>query len=392
MHDAASSYWPVRVAGHDWRIFVESAPFIQSLVADIRTAKQRAWVEAYSFADDAAGRAVSEALRERAAAGIECRVLYDAAGSYETPPAFFDELRKAGIEVTAFRPLDGWWWKLWLWGKFQRRDHRKLSIIDDRVGYFGGMNIVDQGGSLVLGTKREEHEAGQPPWRDVHVRMTGPQVRDIIAAWDDLWSHLHNRKKPKRSDPEPRDLYRSTDDAIFFFDARPHVRHHRPGPMIKSLIDHSRTSIVLAMAYFLPFGGVLRALQKARRRKVSVRVVVPENSDVPVVQWASRYAYERLLRRGIRIYERKERMLHSKVMIVDNEWSVLGSLNLDPRSLLLNLEFFAIVRSAELATALGEICREEFRQSKLVSLRDLRKRSWRERFLQSFAWTFKRWL
>lgn len=383
----------VQVAGDDWKLFVESKQFIKSLTADIKAAQKRVWVEAYSFADDAAGRAVAEAMKERAAAGVECRVFYDGAGSLETPPALFDDLRAHGVAVYGFRPIDGWWWKLWRWGKFQRRDHRKLSVIDDDIGYFGGMNIVDQGGSLVPGTKEHaKHDPTEPPWHDVHVRIHGKKAAELAASWDDLWAERHDLPRPKRTNPRPRDLQKMPLDSVIFFDSRPHVRHHRPARLLRTLINRAESQILLAMAYFLPFGSVLRAIYRARKRKVTVRVIVPEKSDVPVVQWASRYAYEKLMRRGIRIYERQERMLHSKVMVIDGEWSLIGSLNLDPRSLLLNMEFFVVVRSKELATVLGEICREEFRHSKAVRLRDIRGRTWLERMKHRFAWYFKRWL
>jgi cardiolipin synthase len=384
----------VRVAGSDWKLFVESKQYIQSLVNDIRTARHRVWVEAYSFADDAAGRAVAEAMKERAQAGVECRIIYDAAGSLETPQAMFDDLRAHGVAVKGFRPIDGWWWKIWRWGKFQRRDHRKLAVVDDEIGYFGGMNIVDQGGSLIPGTasEHEKHDPNEPPWHDVQVRIQGKHAAELAASWDDLWSELHDLPSPHRSNPRPRDLQRMAPDSILFFDSRPHVRYRRPAKFLRTLIDRSRSQIIMAIAYFLPFGSVLRAITRARKRKVTIRVIVPENSDVPVVQLASRYEYERLMRRGIRIYERQERMLHSKVMVIDDEWSLIGSLNLDPRSLLLNMEYFAVIRSKELAQALTEICREEFRHSRAVRRRDIHGRTHWERFKQWFCWTFKRWL
>ena len=115
----------------------------------------------------------------------------------------------------------------------------------------------------------------------------------------------------------------------------------------------ARQEITLSMAYFLPMGRVLRAMVKARRRGARVRVVVPEVSDVRLVQWATRHFYEYLLRRGIHIYERRDRMLHSKAMVVDDRWSVIGSCNLDARSLRINLEFFAVIQSRALAATAG---------------------------------------
>jgi cardiolipin synthase len=385
----------VRVGEDELQLFVESAPYIDALVDDVRSATRRVWIESYTVADDAAGRAVAEALKERAAAGVECKLLYDTVGSLTTPESFITELREAGVQVRAYRPFGSWLYRfsssrfLWRW---HRRDHRKLAVIDDHTAYFGGMNIVDLGGSAVPPAAAAEHPPGQPPWRDVHVRLTGPKAVEIAASFDDLWARLHKLPHGKRGNPAPREILAAHDDAIFFFDSRPHVRHRRPGRLFRKLIDRARQSITIAMAYFLPFGGVLRALLRARKRHVTVQVIVPNRSDVPLVQWAGRHMYERLLRHGIRIYERRDRMLHSKAMVIDGTWSVIGSCNLDPRSLLLNLEFFAVIRSAELAAALAGICRYERRHSDLVSMSQCRKRAWWERWLHRMAWTLRRWL
>lgn len=381
----------VDVAGDRLELFVESGPYIASLVDDIRAAQRRVWLEAYAVADDAAGRAVAEVLKERAAAGVDCRLLYDAVGSFSTPVAYFADLQRSGVDVWCYRPWGRWFRRLQFLWHWHRRDHRKLAVVDD-TAYFGGMNLVDQGGSGIPPNVETQHSPQQAAWRDVQVRLTGASTSEIAGAFDDLWSRRKRRRSPPRTNPPVREMLEVENDALFFFDARPHVRHRRPGPVFKALIRRARRSITLAMAYFLPFGGVLRELIKARKRGVTVQVIVPHQSDVRLVQWAGRHIYEKLLRHGIRIYERRERMLHSKVMIVDGLWSVIGSCNFDPRSMLLNLEFFAVVRSAELATTLAGICRYERRCSDPVRLSRHRRRGWWERLLHKFAWTFRRWL
>lgn len=382
----------VDVAGNRLAVFVESGPYLSALIDDVRAARHRVWIESYTVADDAAGRAVAAALKERAAAGVECRLMYDAVGSFGTPSAFFDDLRRAGVDVLCYRPWGSWWRGLRVLPQFHRRDHRKLAAVDDVVGYFGGMNLVDQGGSAVPPLEGARHPSSQAGWRDVQVRLVGPAAKSIAAALDDLWSRGRNRTVEPRRNPQVGDILSARSDALFFFDARPHVRHRRPGPVFKALIGRAHKSITLAMAYFLPFGGVLRELLRARRRGVTVRVIVPHESDVPLVQWAARHMYERLLRHGIRIYERRDRMLHSKVMVIDGLWSVVGSCNFDPRSMLLNLEFFAVVRSADFARALNDVCRDERRQSDPVRLSRCRSRGWWESWLYRITWTFRRWL
>jgi cardiolipin synthase len=158
------------------------------------------------------------------------------------------------------------------------------------------------------------------------------------------------------------------------------------------LIRHARRSVTLSMAYFLPLGRVLRELVRAARRGVKVRVIVPQESDVRTAGMATRHMYQYLLRRGIQIYERKDQMLHSKVMVVDGQWSVIGSCNLDPRSLWINLEFLGAFRSRALARAVLEICHHELRHSHRVTQRDCQERGWLERLWGWLAWKLRRWL
>ncbi len=146
------------------------------------------------------------------------------------------------------------------------------------------------------------------------------------------------------------------------------------------------------MAYFIPTGGPLRALLAARKRQVGVRVVVPGISDVPLVQRATAHLYSMLLRRGFRIYERRGRMLHSKMMVIDGQYSVVGSANLDPRSMRINLEFVAVIRSEAFARVLTRIARFEMAQSDRVTLSRVRRISWLDRVLNRMAWTLRWWL
>jgi cardiolipin synthase len=162
--------------------------------------------------------------------------------------------------------------------------------------------------------------------------------------------------------------------------------------MLVPLIAQAQRDITLAVAYFIPLGRILRALLAARRRGVRVRVIVPGQSDVKAVQWAARHFYEYLLKRGIRIYERKDRMLHGKAMVIDGRWSMVGSCNIDARSLRLNLEFFALVHSEAFAQALLGICEDEMRQSVRVTAAYCRKRSRWQRWLDRAAWTLRKWL
>jgi cardiolipin synthase len=382
----------VRVAGHELTVFAESPGLIEAMVADLSTAKQRAWVESYIVAADAAGAAIAEALKERARAGVDSRLMYDAVGSAATPAAFFSDLEAAGVQVHAYHTA---WHALRRFAFFRtmnRRNHRKLTVVDDRVGYFGGMNIVDQSGIETVEEAKARRLPASAGWRDVHVRLVGPQQRELAEAFERLWRRVHRRRVGGWPRWPIREMLSCREDAMFFFDSRPTMRNRRPARVFAALIGQARERITLSMAYFIPVGSVLRALLRARRRGVAVTVIIPGSSDVKLVQWATRHFYAKLLRRGIRIYERKEQMLHSKAMVIDNHWTVIGSCNLDPRSLRINLEFLAAVRSAELARAIHDLCHFELRNSRRVTLRDWRNRRWWERLVDRGAWTVRRWL
>jgi cardiolipin synthase len=230
-------------------------------------------------------------------------------------------------------------------------------------------------------------------WRDVHVRLTGPQQEDVAESFDRSWRRAHR----ERVHPRPR-LYRrgrlaeEDGESLQFFDSGPGRRHSRAARVFTHLIDHARERLTISMAYFLPVGRVLRALLRAARRGVAVRVIVPGESDVPVVQAATRHLYDRLLKQRVRIFERQENMLHSKLMVGDGEWSLVGSCNLDPRSLWINLEFLAVIRSPALAKELEHLADFEQAHSREITLAESRARGWGRRVFDGLAWSLHWWL
>ncbi len=380
----------VPVAGNELTLFVESAPLIEAMVRDIRAAQTRVWLEVYIFHHDDLGRAVAEALAERARAGVEVRVLYDAIGSQSTPGSFFRALEEAGASVHAFHSL---WEALWNFSFLRilnRRDHRKLLVLDDRVAYFGGMNVVNTASAADV--KGAEHLPTSAGWRDVHLRLEGPDQRGVADSFDRSWRRAHGEKIPRRPAAYRKAVLARGAESIQFFDSGPGLKHSRAHRLFRRLLRAARRRVTLSMAYFLPVGGVLKELLRAPRRGVAVRVVVPGESDVPLVQHATRYLYYWLLRRRIRIFERQGSMLHSKVMIVDRSWAVVGSCNLDARSLWINLEFLAVIHSRPLALALEEVVAYEIAHSQRVTPQTYRERTWWRRLVNRLAWSLRWWL
>jgi cardiolipin synthase len=342
------------------------------------------------FLDDLAGQLVAEALKERARAGVDVRVLYDAIGCLTTPAVFFRHLEEAGVRVHAFHSF---------WEAFRRftpvrilnrRDHRKLLIIDDRVAYFGGMNIVDQSGTASV------HQAEVLPisagWRDLHVRLTGPQQGEVAESFERSWRRAHGLPVRRRPRSYRRALLAAGGESIQFFDSGPGLKHTRAARLFGRLIRAAKRTLTFSMAYFLPVGSVLKELLRAHRRGVFIRVVVPGQSDVPVVERATRHLYTKLLRRRFHIYERQNSMLHSKVLIVDDQWTAVGSANLDARSLWLHLEFLAVIHSRNLARAMNDIVKHEIAHSQRITLRAYLQRGRWQRLLDRLAWSLRWWL
>jgi cardiolipin synthase A/B len=383
--------WQVAAAGHQFTLFVESGPLVQSVLADLNAAQRRIWLESYIFAADPAGKALAAVLKAKAQAGLDVRVMYDAVGCLGTPNAFFEDMQRSGVKVHGFHKF-GYAVRRWdFFNIFNRRNHRKLLVTDDDVAYFGGMNFVDRCGVIVV----DESQPARPPvssgWRDVHVRLSGPQVPQLAATMNYLW-YKAQHIPAKRARWPRRKMLQANADGLFFFDCEPGFKGRQAARVLCPLLRRARRTIYISMAYFIPSGPVLRELLRAVRRGVKVRVLIPANSDVPMARWACRHHYERLVERGIRIYERQDLMLHSKALVIDGQWSVIGSCNLDPRSLRSNLEFLGVVRGRSLARTLEQICAYELRHSHRIVADHWRCRSWWQRQLDWLAWVCRRWL
>ena len=388
-----SAAGPITVAGQALTLFTESPPLIEAMLADIRSARSRVWLETYIYANDDAGRAIAQALIERAQAGCEVRLLVDAWGSFSTPNALFDKMAAAGVKVHHFHAFKEAFYAVRFLQVLNQRDHRKLLVIDERIAYFGGMNVVDQRDIKNKDDAKERHLPASAGWRDVHVRLEGSRQPELAAIFDRLWRRVHHERQTSREPRWPvKQIAKAPEDSLYFFDTRPLLKNRRPHQVLVPLLRQAQRDVTLSMAYFIPLGRVLRELIRARKRGVTVRVIVPGQSDVKVVQWASRHMYEYLLRRGIRIYERQNRMLHCKAMVIDGCWSMVGSLNLDARSLRLNLELFAVARSQPLAQALLAVCKDEMRQSKRVKSEYVLSRTRWQRWLDRVSWNLRRWL
>lgn len=370
-------------------MYTEPMDLMHAMLEDFAGARSRIWLEDFIYRDDAVAGEIADVLGRQAAAGVDVRVIYDSAGGLLTRAGYFDRLREHGVKVFAFHSP----WRLLPKLHFRRLDirtHRRLTVVDDAIGYFGGMNIGDFGGPGSKRPRRSERSAVEAGWPDVHLRISGGPPTEFAGAFQRLW-HKSNGESSGEDSPWQLDsfLSRGDEDGIDYFDSDPRGLGRSPEEVLVPLIQSARRSITMLIAYFIPQGAVLEALYAAAARGVRVRVAVPADSDVKVVQFAARHMYADLIRGGIEVFERQARMLHAKAVIVDSRCCMVGSCNIDPRSLWINLEFFAVLRSRELGEALERFAEQQFAESEQITLEKATQRPWWQRFVDVLAYLFR---
>lgn len=294
-----------------------------AMLEAIQAAKHTIVLETYILASDTTGDRFKLALVERARAGVTVRVIYDAVGSFGISDSWVDDLRTAGIEVIDFNPISPWRARF----RLSHRDHRKLLIIDDEVGFTGGLNIANDYASI---------DEGGVGWHDMHCRVKGPIVLDMARLFRRNWIRAGGATYP----PIPR-VGDATGTGASFVRLLENTKRRNKATFRRAYLHVIRTArqlVRIENAYFLPDRGVRRALIRAALRGVDVQIVVPGRSDVKVIEWASLYALKNLARKGIKIWRWRGVMMHAKTATVDAIWSTIGSYNFDSQSRFNNLE------------------------------------------------------
>ncbi|MBI5623553.1 MAG: cardiolipin synthase ClsB [Elusimicrobia bacterium] len=351
------------VPGNEVRLLEDGEATFQAMLAAIEGARQSVNLETYAFQGGKVGHDFASRLMAKARQGIPVRVILDAVGSLHTSPFFLGRMADAGVQVLDYHPVAPWR-RRWAWG---RRDHRKILVVDGKTAFTGGVNISDE--HLPL-------SRGGEGWRDCHVKVDGPAAFELERVFRMTWfketrAWFHSPGHPEHKPGSARVWIAANQEFINRFRIRSSYLH---------VLRAAQREVTIANAYFIPDLGIRRALAAAVRRGVSVRILVPGRSDVPAVWYASRRRYDLLLRRGIRIFEWKGPMLHSKAVVVDRRWCSVGSYNLDHRSLLHNLEVNLHAADPVLAGDLAARLDSDIALSAEITLD-----SWRERPLTDKA-------
>jgi cardiolipin synthase len=344
----------------------------------IKHAKRRICLETYIWANDDTGHAFAELLCAKAQEGVKVYVIYDSFGSHsieqfwKPKPPMFNRMRRAGVRLAEFHPLRPWE------GRFGwrpiNRDHRKLLFIDDEIGGLGGLNVGGEyAGSWVVQSKARTCDL----WRDNAVGIVGPSSRHLLQSFANTWRYVHSGGRIRRAE-----YYHFIGDGDFGLLASVPSMNSPLQERLRQLIKGAQNRIELTMAYFAPPDDLVEALCKAAKRGVRVRLMLPGKCDVQLLITAARSFYELLLPCGVEIYERQHVILHAKTMCIDRELTVLGSTNLDYRSIEYNLELSALIRNKEFGQHMHELFENDVRFARRITLKEWRHRPWLDRLGQ----------
>ena len=345
-----------------------------SMLEAIRGAQKTINFETYIYWSGDISDEFTDALAERARAGVKVNLLLDWFGSGRIGSRYIRKLEGAGVQVQSYRPL--YWYNL---SRINHRTHRKLLIVDGKIGFTGGVGIAD----LWLGNAEDRSH-----WRDSHFRLEGPAVAQMQSAFLNNW--LRTQPEVLHGEEYFPLLQPVGDDLAQVFTSSPRYGSESIRLMYWLSIAAARKNIRLSAAYFVPDDRTLKHLVAARERGVEIEIILPgSNTDSKLVRYASRGGWGELLKAGVKIYEFEPTMYHCKVMIVDDVWVSVGSANLDARSFRLNDEANLNVYSPSFAAEQIAVFEDDKSKSNLVSFSQWKKRSIWKQIKESYSNLFR---
>lgn len=361
-------------------IFDNGSSFFDAMLDDIHQARYCILFETFIFTNDHLGQRLAKALRQAAQRGVVIKILVDGCGSPYWSAQFARPLEKSGAQTRVYHPFP---WQIWNWSRgmvktpwvikwiylilnINSRNHRKTCIIDDTIAYVGSINTVKN--HLMT----SDNGLG---WRDTAVRLSHCNLSPLTDAFDYAWDNKPLKDRLQQS------LSQSQLDPMFRLN---HSRHHRRAlyKQLLNKIHRAKKRIWITNAYFIPEHRILKALSQAAHRGVDVRILIPRKCHILLpLPWASSIFYHNLLDSGVKIYEYLPSILHAKSVICDN-WVLVGSSNLNHRSLLHDLEVDVRLRNQTSKDIVKQLFLHDLTQSQEVSLDSWKQhRPWYQRFL-----------
>ncbi|GAB3672072.1 phospholipase D-like domain-containing protein [Salinisphaera aquimarina] len=368
------SAWPV-VPGNMVDVLHNGEQAYPPMLEAIERARRFVYLTTYILETNRVGKRFIAALARAADRGVDVRVLVDGVGEYYAWPGRRPVrlLHKRGVAAARFLPPRLFPPSL----RINLRNHRKILVTDAGIAFTGGMNIGDR------------HMASQPGGtEDMHFRFAGPIVRQLEAVFLSDWAFATG----KQTGISRRHLPEIGQAACRSVENGPTRDTERLATLLQTAVSSARHRILIMTPYFLPGPGLVGALQTAALRGLDVSIVLPAKNNLPFVEWASRHGLSELMLRGVKIYYRPPPFAHTKLFVIDGDYALVGSPNLDPRSLRLNFELAIEIFDAAGVGRLAEHIDTTIERSHVYTLKALRRRRWPTRLRDSFFWLFSPYL
>ena len=341
-------------SNNDVRLLVDGHATFEAIFEAIDAAEESIWIQFFIIHDDLLGRTLAEKLLAAAGRGVKCRVLYDQVGSKTLPVSWPNRLRQAGMAVEAFVTNRQFGRRF----QINFRNHRKLVIVDARVAFLGGLNVGDE----YMGWSRRFG-----PWRDTHLRIEGPAVAGFQLSFLEDWNYTTDEIAPLRL-PSPS-LTHGGKATIFPIASGPAENWSICPAVYLSTIHCATRRLWIASPYFVPSSPLFYAICHAAIRGVDVRIILPRMAD-HILPWLSSFTYYPKLREaGVKVWRYEPGFMHQKVLLADDDMALVGSINFDYRSFMLNFELSAAVQDKKFAADVEAMFLEDFDRSRPENLR-----------------------
>lgn len=319
------------VGGNEIEVITDGRRLWEAMLQDIRNARKSIRIEYYRWAPDEAGELIREAVLEKMAEGVQVHILIENLCNPFFPKSFYQKMEKAGARLLFFTDTDGSFSRVFR--GISHRDHRKILVVDEEIGYTGGSNIVNK---------------YVDEWRDTNIRIKGPAVALLRRFFDEMWEQ-RGGEPVEASAFVPQPVEGGVTVQMCAFGGGDTIMEEAICQMLKL----ARERVYLQTPYFSPTDSIVRAMREAAERGVDVRILLPKKVDNPFMKLVNESFYEECLEKSVKIYEYTPRFDHTKMVLCDRNLSLLGSTNLDYRSLLINYEIAALVCDAALTERLS---------------------------------------
>lgn len=346
----------------------------RSIIEALEKATQSIHMEYYIIEADNLGGEIADVLCRKAEQGIEVRLLYDDVGSWSLPRSYLKKLTKSGVQLAKFMPVVF----PWLTSKANYRNHRKIIVVDGKVGFTGGLNIADR---YIHGTKLGV-------WRDTHMRLEGSAVSMLQMTFITDWYFASKTLLENRGKYFPKPDKNNDNIAVQIAISGPDSHYAAIMQAFFAAITSAKHHIYISTPYFLPGEALLTALKVASMSGVEVRIMLPMHSDTVLVHWASRSYFTELLEANISVYLYKKGFNHSKIMTIDSSLCSVGSANMDERSFVDNFEVTAMIYDEKTTEELELAFLEDLKDSQKLTLRSWEGRKQKDNFKEAAARLF----